>query len=478
MASSGLLRLPDGAATRSRTADYFAADPVAILDLAGEISERGEWPAPAVGESAYEVAPRLAEAPLARLRDSMQVALMGHDVDVALEWLREVGAIGVLFPELAATVDLVQEPGRQHKDVWAHTKQVVRQTVRRPLVRWAALLHDIGKVPTRTYTEGGVHFHGHAEVGARMFDRIHPRFAFARDERQTVKFLVRNHLRTNQYSDAWTDSAVRRFHRDLGPHLRDLLDLSRADITSKRPGRRKQLLEQISALAERAERLAEADAKLPPLPGGVGNAIMEAFAIAPSRLIGDLKRLLEQAITDGALEARREDGYYVSYLARHQLVPGADPERCAALAAAGHDVPEPAPDDDDGHDGDPERPRPGCSPAATIPTTIRARPARTTPIPDRAGTRRRCRCGSDGRAAAITRRVCARAARVADDTAPRAELRRPLPDLGWPFLFRGRRTRGRWSRDPVSWTPVDAGIDLATAERHADARDSQDPGGG
>ena len=142
-------------------------------------------------------------------------------------------------------------------------------------MRWAALLHDIGKVPTRTFTPDGVHFHGHAEVGARMFDKVSPRFAFARDERQTIRFLVKHHLRTNQYSDQWTDSAVRRFHREMGPHMTDLLDLSRADITSKRPGRRKTLLEQISALSDRVDVLVEEDAKLPPLPGGVGNAIMD-----------------------------------------------------------------------------------------------------------------------------------------------------------------------------------------------------------
>src|SRR6185436_17183552 len=157
-------------------------------------------------------------------------------------------------------------------------------------------------VPTRTFTEDGVHFHGHAEVGARMFDKIHTRFAFARDERQTIRFLVKHHLRTNQYSQQWTDSAVRRFHREMAAHLTDLLDLSRADITSKRPGRRKLLLEQISALADRVQQLAETDAKLPPLPGGVGNAIMEAFALPPSRRIGDLKRALEQAIDRGDLE--------------------------------------------------------------------------------------------------------------------------------------------------------------------------------
>ena len=258
---------------------------------------------------------------------------MGRDVDEALEWLQQTGALDVLFPELQATVDLVQEGGRQHKDVWAHTKQVVKQAVRRPDVRWAALLHDIGKVPTRTFTPKGVHFHGHAEVGARMFDKIARRVPFDRDQRRTVRFLIKHHLRSNQYSEGWTDSAVRRFARDMQVHLTDLLDLSRADITSKRPGRRRGLLQQISALAARIDHLAEEDARLPPLPGGVGNAIMEAFRLPPSRLIGDLKHVLEQQIETGALEPRRDDAYYVAYLARSGQIPGLDPAEAARLDA-------------------------------------------------------------------------------------------------------------------------------------------------
>ncbi|CAN5819044.1 hypothetical protein BH11MYX3_BH11MYX3_24930 [soil metagenome] len=343
-----------------RVRGLVEADPVVVLEIAGAIShEAGRWPGEHVTEVCLAHTPRLVDADKTRLRVTIEQLLMGRDVDAALEWLRATGALTVLFPELAATIDLVQEDGRQHKDVWAHTKQVVRQTVGRPLVRWAALLHDIGKVPTRTFTDEGVHFHGHAEVGARMFDRIHTRFGFARDERQTIRFLVKHHLRTNQYSTAWTDSAVRRFHREMGPHMVDLLDLSRADITSKRPGRRKTLLEQISALSDRVQILAEADAKLPPLPGGVGNAIMPAFEIAPSRLIGDRKRALETAIDSGALEARREDAYYVAFIARQGLVPGADPALVEAIIAAGGDVH--APDDDEGpHKGiDPHDPGPG-----------------------------------------------------------------------------------------------------------------------
>src|SRR5688572_18794345 len=320
-----------------RMRDLIEADPVVLLEIAAAIAGEGAgaWPAERVTEIAAEHAQRLAEADKGRTKAAIETMLMGRDVDEALEWLRATGILGVLFPELEATVDLVQETGRQHKDVWAHTKQVVRQAVRRPLVRWAALLHDIGKVPTRTFTADGVHFHGHAEVGARMFDKVYLRFAFARDERQTIRFLVKHHLRTNQYGDQWTDSAVRRFHREMGPHMTDLLDLSRADITSKRPGRRKALLEQISALADRVERLAEADAKLPPLPSGVGNAIMTAFEIPPSRLIGDLMRSLKDSIEKGTLEARREDEYYVAHLARENLVPNVSPEKREALIAAG-----------------------------------------------------------------------------------------------------------------------------------------------
>jgi poly(A) polymerase len=352
--------------TDSKVADRLRplveADPIVLLEIAGAIADGGGRPPPdAVTALAAEHATRLADADKARLRTTVEQVLMGRDVDAALEWLHETRVMGLLFPELEATVDLVQESGRMHKDVWAHTKQVVRQTVGRPLVRWAALLHDIGKVPTRTFTPEGVHFHGHAEVGARMFDRIHGRFAFSRDERQTIRFLIKHHLRTNQYSAQWTDSAVRRFHREMFAHMTDLLDLSRADITSKRPGRRKLLLEQISALADRVHALAEADARLPPLPGGVGNAIMTAFEIPPSRLIGDLKRALEQAIERGELEPRREDPYYVAYLARHGLVPGVSPERTEALIAAGGAIGDEPLDDLEGpHKGpDPDDPAPG-----------------------------------------------------------------------------------------------------------------------
>jgi poly(A) polymerase len=251
------------------------------------------------------------------VRQELEAMLLGRGVHVALQWLHECGLLAVWLPELEATVDFSQEAGRRHKDVWEHTKQVVRQSVPRPAVRWAALLHDIGKVPTRTFTpDGGVHFHRHSEVGARMFEDVARRLRFDKPTKQKLKFLILHHLRPNQYDPSWTDSAVRRFDRELSAHLADLLDLSRADITSARPGKRQSALRNISELAARIQQLREEDAKLPPLPTGIGTVIMEHFSLPPSRQIGDLKRALELAVESGELEARREAEYYLAHVAK------------------------------------------------------------------------------------------------------------------------------------------------------------------
>jgi poly(A) polymerase len=292
-------------------------DPLAILRCAAAVAQEGALPPPEITEAAREALPLLEGSAPAALHAELTRALVARNVHLALQWLHDVGAMARLLPELEATVDFSQESGRKHKDVWEHTKQVVRQAVPDPAVRWAALLHDIGKVPTRTFTpDGGVHFHGHAEVGARMFDPIARRFAFDRAQRQKVRFLILHHLRANQYAPSWTDSAVRRFDREMAEHLDDLLALSRADITSKRPGRRQELLGQINQLAGRIRALRELDAKQPPLPTGLGTAISERFGIPPSRKIGDLKRALEDACERGELEERREDAYYLDWLAQ------------------------------------------------------------------------------------------------------------------------------------------------------------------
>jgi poly(A) polymerase len=251
------------------------------------------------------------------VRARLDRVVMGEDPEGGLDGLLEAGALASIFPEVHAMVGFGDGEWR-HKDVWKHTKQVVRQSVPRLEVRWAALFHDIGKVKTRSIApDGKVHFLGHAEVGTRMFDKLDKRtslFTLEPPLKATVRFLILHHLRANQYSPDWTDSAVRRFARDLGEHLDDLFCLARADITTKRPEKKRRGLQQIEDLSQRVTRLAAEDAQLPPLPSGIGDEIMRAFGLPPSRKIGDVKRMLEQAVETGEVAARQEAPAYVDFV--------------------------------------------------------------------------------------------------------------------------------------------------------------------
>jgi poly(A) polymerase len=289
--------------------------PDALLDVALRVAAEGKIPDPAITEVARVAAPALAAADPERLRVGIEAVIMSRGLDLGLQWMHDAGVLKAVLPELEATVDFSQEAGRRHKDVWEHTKQVVWQSVPKPAVRWAALLHDIGKVPTRVLLpDGRVTFHRHAEVGARMFDPIAKRLGFDRTLRQRVRFLIMQHLRANAYEPSWTDAAVRRFDHEMGDGLEELLDLSRADVTSRRPGRRQEAVANIHALKERIIAIRELDARIPPLPPGLGNAIMEAFALPPSRRIGDIRKLCQDAVERGELEERRDAGYYIDYL--------------------------------------------------------------------------------------------------------------------------------------------------------------------
>jgi poly(A) polymerase len=156
-----------------------------------------------------------------------------------------------------------------------------------------------------------------------MFDKVARRLPFERKLRRKIRFLIKYHLRTGQYDESWTDSAVRRFAREMDEHLRDLLDLSRADITSKRPGRRRQLLFQISALSQRIDDLRAQDAKQPNLPKGLGTSIMEHFSIPPSKALGQIIKALDARVEAGELAPRQEPEYYLAYLAESDLIPAA-----------------------------------------------------------------------------------------------------------------------------------------------------------
>jgi poly(A) polymerase len=289
--------------------------PASLLEVAVSVAGGAEPPPPEITAAARPAAALLTRLPAPQVRAAIESVIMARSLDVGLQWMHDAGVLAALLPELEATVDFSQEAGRRHKDVWEHTKQVVVQSVPNPLVRWAALLHDVGKVPTRVMLpDGKVTFHRHAEIGARMWDPIARRLGFDKPERHKIRFLVLHHLRANAYEPGWTDAAVRRFDHEMGDHLDDLLDLSRADVTSRRPGRRQEAIRNIHALKERILAIRALDARVPPLPPGLGNAIMEIFGLPPSKRIGDLRKLCEEAVERGELEERRDAAYYVEFL--------------------------------------------------------------------------------------------------------------------------------------------------------------------
>jgi poly(A) polymerase len=154
-----------------------------------------------------------------------------------------------------------------------------------------------------------------------MFEKMERRQRLFRSDqnlRDTIRELVLHHLRASQYDGSWTDSAVRRFAREMGAQLENLLCLSRADITTKRPEKRRRGVGLINELAERISDLAAADAVVPPLPKGVGTDLMAEFDLPPSKLVGDIKRALEAAVDNGEIESHRESAYYVQYVSEHR----------------------------------------------------------------------------------------------------------------------------------------------------------------
>ena len=167
------------------------------------------------------------------------------------------------------------------------------------------------------------------------------RIGFPPELRERVELLILYHLRGGQYDGSWTDAAVRRFAHEMGPVLTDLLDLSRADVTSKRPGKRQKCLCMISELARRIRDIAALDARVPPLPAGLGNLLMGALGLPPGKHIGVLRGQLEALCEAGEIEARQEPDYYVEVVRSRGLADDLQvtPPRGLAATVAASDEP-------------------------------------------------------------------------------------------------------------------------------------------
>ncbi|HVN52557.1 MAG TPA: CCA tRNA nucleotidyltransferase, partial [Acidimicrobiales bacterium] len=213
-------------------AESFDDDPLRMLRAARFVAGYALVPDPAVVAAIRDMVDRLSIVSAERIRDELDKLLVVDDPSAGLWLLVDTGLVEHVVPELAA-MRLEQDPIHRHKDVLAHTVAVVAKTRPERIVRLAALFHDIGKPKTRSIGPDGVSFHHHEVVGARMTrDRMRA-LKYGNHDVDVVSRLVYLHLRFHTYQMGWTDSAVRRFVRDAGPLLPELIELTRCDCTTR-----------------------------------------------------------------------------------------------------------------------------------------------------------------------------------------------------------------------------------------------------
>jgi len=304
--------LEDLAAGRLRTPlspeESFGDDPLRMLRAARFVASLGVVPDAVVVGAVEAMHGRLAIVSAERIRDELDKLVAAPAPGAGLRFLVATGLAGEFLPELPALA-LEQDPIHRHKDVLAHTIAVVEKTSPDRLLRLAALFHDVGKPRTRAFGPGGVSFHHHEVVGARMTrDRMRA-LRYPGDEVAQVARLVELHLRFHTYAMGWTDSAVRRYVRDAGPLLDHLNELTRCDCTTRNEAKAWALARRMDELERRIAELREHEELAAIRPDLDGDQIMAHLGLAPGPLVGQARAfLLELRLDEGPLgedEARR-----------------------------------------------------------------------------------------------------------------------------------------------------------------------------
>ena len=279
-----------------------------------------------------------------RIKDELNKIIMAPHPSIGFEYLQRCGLLQIILPELSALDIVDQKNGRAHKNNFYHTLEVLENVVssqesgvssqentpatdsslqgnlqtpdscllfpnRNLWLRWAALLHDIGKTKSKRWDPAtGWTFHNHNIIGAKMVPVIFRRLMLPLDMKMKyVQKLVDLHMRPIAIADdVVTDSAVRRLLNDAGEDIDDLMTLCEADITSKNEVRKKLFLENFRMVREKLTDLKEKDYVRLLQPVIDGNEIMELFHLKPSREVGVLKQYLKDAVLDNRVENERE----------------------------------------------------------------------------------------------------------------------------------------------------------------------------
>ncbi len=318
----------DLAAGRLRTPlapeESFSDDPLRMMRAARFIAGYGLIPDDGLVAAVTTMAGRMDIVSAERIRDELDKLVVVDDPAAGLWFLVETGLAEQFLPELPA-MRLEMDPIHRHKDVLAHSIAVVGKVRARTdegapnrITRLAALFHDVGKPKTRSFTKGkGVSFHHHEVVGARMTRERLGALRYSKEDTAAVTSLVNLHLRFHTYRLGWTDSAVRRFVRDAGPLLDELIELTRCDCTTRNQRKAQTLARRMDELEARIAELKAAEELGSLRPDLDGQAVMERLGVDPGPVVGRaLSFLMDLRLEEGPLgeeeAGRRLDAWWAA----------------------------------------------------------------------------------------------------------------------------------------------------------------------